>query len=124
MVIFLMYTARIYSSLNVNISCVITNKQRKVAPRVQYFTIPHAIHMDSTGFHWTPLDSPTYWTIITIFTKLDSTGLPTQNWTGLDWTGQTGLHWTFPTQNWTGQTGLDWTGLDSTGLPELKLEDT
>ncbi|EDR13059.1 uncharacterized protein LACBIDRAFT_322478 [Laccaria bicolor S238N-H82] len=54
----------------------------------QYFTIPHIIHMDSTGFHWLPLAS-----------------------TGLDWTAnhKTGLHWTLPTQNWT---RLDWTGLD------------
>ena len=36
---------------------------RKSYTAHQYFTIPHIIHMDSTGFHWIPLDSTgLHWT--------------------------------------------------------------
>ncbi|EDQ99322.1 uncharacterized protein LACBIDRAFT_335126 [Laccaria bicolor S238N-H82] len=83
-----------------------------VATVLQYFTIPHIIHMDSTGFHWIPLDFTTYWQYPQIWTPLDSqhkTGLHWTASTKLDWTGLqitkldwTGLHWTLPTQNWTG----------------------
>ncbi|EDR01843.1 uncharacterized protein LACBIDRAFT_332878 [Laccaria bicolor S238N-H82] len=55
----------------------------KSGGKKQYFTIPHIIHMDSTGFHWLPLDS----------TGLDC---QSQNWTPLD----------------SPNTKLDWTGLD------------
>ncbi|EDR03410.1 uncharacterized protein LACBIDRAFT_331508 [Laccaria bicolor S238N-H82] len=81
-------------------------------PISPYFTIPHIIHMDSTGFHWIPLDSTGLHYILAISTKLDSqhkTGLhwtasTNLDWTGLDWTAnyKTGFHWTLPTQNWTG----------------------
>ncbi|KIJ92055.1 hypothetical protein K443DRAFT_114180, partial [Laccaria amethystina LaAM-08-1] len=75
----------------------------------QYFTLPHIIHMDSSGLHWTSLHI--------LNTKLDSTGLSAilstkLGSTGLDWTvnhiqHKTGLHWTelecqpYSTQNWT-----------------------
>jgi len=94
----------------------------------QYFTIPHAIHMDSTGFHCTSLYFTIYWTVSHIQyktglhwtpldcqlyteTKLDSTRLPTLFNTKLDSTElstiyqyRTGLHWTanhILIQNWT-----------------------
>ena len=55
---------------------------------LQYFTIPHTIHMDLSGFQWIPVDFTRYWTIITILTNLDSTGLSwpysIQIWTPLD----------------------------------------
>ena len=87
--------------------------------------------MDSTGFHWTPLDfTGLHYIIETSLhtgTKLDSTGLSATINTNLD---STGLHWTASCilhntgLDWTGlhchtqhKTGLHWTGLDSTGLP-------
>ncbi|EDR07079.1 uncharacterized protein LACBIDRAFT_328409 [Laccaria bicolor S238N-H82] len=70
----------------------------------QYFTIPHIIHMDSTGFHWIPLDFTTYWQY-------------PQNWTPSTKLDSTGLHWT-------ASTNLDWTGLDWTGLQITKLDST
>ena len=63
----------------------------------QYFTIPHIIHMDSTGFHWTPLDS-----------------------TGHHWTSL--YNWDFTTYWY--KSGLHWTGLDSTAVLNTKLDST
>ena len=101
----------------------------------QYFTIPHIIHMDSTGFHWIPLDSTgLHWTSLynwdtnldstglsaTINTNLDSTGLHL-DWSGLHCYSQhkPGLHWTpllYSTQTWT--------PLDSTAVLNTKLDST
>ena len=86
--------------------------------RVQYFTIPHIIHMDSTGFHWIPLDSTgLHWTSLYIGaelhtgTKLDSTGL---DWSVSCSQHKTGLHWTGLDSTAALNTKLDWTGLDWT----------
>ncbi|KIK04607.1 hypothetical protein K443DRAFT_92808 [Laccaria amethystina LaAM-08-1] len=83
---------------------------------MQYFTLPHIIHMDSSGLQWTPLDFTIYWTISHTQHK---TGL---HWTGLDWTYKYGLHWTgldFQTQIWT---PLGWTGLSD--VPNTNLDST
>ncbi|KIJ97816.1 hypothetical protein K443DRAFT_77406, partial [Laccaria amethystina LaAM-08-1] len=76
-----------------------------------YFTLPHIIHMDSTGLQWTSLYTGLSVILNTNWTPLDCQPFSAQNWTPLDWTVgptqyKTGLHWTpFSTQNWT---GLDW----------------
>ena len=97
----------------------------------QYFTTPHAIHMDSSGLHWIPLDFTglhyildhihkygLHWTANHILTQnwipLDSTGLSNLSNTKVD---STGLHWT--ASHAQHKTGLHWTvntKLDSTGL--------
>jgi hypothetical protein len=79
--------------------------------------------VDSTGFHWIPLDFTIYWTYTGLsvilntkldWTGLDWTGLPTVSNTKLDSTGlstvsNTKLDWTG--LHWTANTKLDWTGL-------------
>ena len=110
--------------------------------------------MDSTGFHWIPLDSTGLhstslyiWAELHTGTKLDSTGLDwtvsySQHKTGLHWTGldstavlNTKLDWTASySQHKTGLhwTPLDcqllstqnWTGLDSTAVLNTKLDST
>ncbi|KIJ90080.1 hypothetical protein K443DRAFT_117127, partial [Laccaria amethystina LaAM-08-1] len=76
----------------------------------QYFTLPHIIHVDSSGFHWIKR------IFFCIPLALDSTGLHYI----LDHYNnnhKSGLGWTpldcqlYSTQNWT---PLDWTGLDWT----------
>ena len=114
-------------------------KVRPVSLTLQYFTIPCIIHMDSTGFHWTPLDSTgLHWTSLynwDFTTYWYKTGL---HWTPLDFTGlhyiietslhtgtkldSTGLHWTASCI--LHNTGLDWTGLDSTATLNTNLDST
>ena len=77
--------------------------------RHQYFTIPHIIHMDSTGFHWIPLDS----------TGLHYIGAELHTGTKLDWTGLDGT--VSCSQH---KTGLHWTGLESTAALNTKLDWT
>ena len=105
-------------------------------PKSQYFTTPHAIHMDFTGLHYI-LDHihkfGLHWTVkpIQYKTGLHWTPLDCQYKTGLYWTpldcqpytdtklDSTGLHWTVShilTQNWI--------PLDSTGLSAIYWHKT
>ena len=124
-----------FNPIFANIHCPIptTMSMAFTAQQAQYFTTPHAIHMDSSGLHWTSL----------------YTGPYSQIWTPLDCQYKTGLHWTanhILTQNWIpldcqlytdtklDSTGFHWTvshiltqnwiPLDSTGLSAIYWHKT
>ena len=94
-----------------------------VEQQVEVFTLPHVIHMDSTGLHWTPLDSSGFQCPIcqaklagTMPSPLESS--PVQS-SLVHWT-PTGLQTTFQspvTVQWTeSPVKVQWSPVESTGF--------